>query len=55
MSLVTWWGLRDRVLRRGPHPEPLPPRTEPAPEPESTGTLAARDMPEAPGVETTAS
>jgi dolichol-phosphate mannosyltransferase len=55
MSLVTWWGLRDRVLRRGPRPEPLPPRTEPAPEPESTGTLAARDMPEAPGVETTAS
>ena len=52
MSLVTWWGLRDRVLRRGDKPEPLPPRTEPAPAPEST--QPAPD-PEAPGVETTAS
>ena len=55
MSLVTWWGLRDRVLRRGDKPEPLPPRTEPAPEPESTQPAADPDMPEAPGVETTAS
>jgi hypothetical protein len=52
MSLVTWWGLRDRVLRRGDKPEPLPPRTGLAPEPEST--QQAPD-PEAPGVETTAS
>jgi dolichol-phosphate mannosyltransferase len=54
ISLVTWWGLRDRVLRRGTRPDPLPRRTEPAPEPESTGA-AAPDLPAAPGVETTAS
>ncbi|HET6952333.1 MAG TPA: polyprenol monophosphomannose synthase [Acidimicrobiales bacterium] len=40
MSLVTWWGLRDRVLRRGGTPTALPRRDtaavtlpEPAPEP----------------------
>jgi dolichol-phosphate mannosyltransferase len=55
MSLVTWWGLRDRVLRRGEKPEPLPRRTEPAPEPESTQAAPDADVPEAPGVETTAS
>jgi dolichol-phosphate mannosyltransferase len=27
MSLVTWWGIRDRVLRRGDKPTPLPRRT----------------------------
>ena len=47
-------GPRDRVLRRGTRPEPLPPRTEPAPEPESTGP-ATPDVPDAPGVGTTAS
>ena len=54
MSLVTWWGLRDRVLRRGKRPDPLPRRTEPAPEPETTDAEPP-DIPTAPGVETTAS
>jgi hypothetical protein len=29
MSLVTWWGLRDRVLRRGGTPTELPARDAP--------------------------
>jgi dolichol-phosphate mannosyltransferase len=29
LSLVTWWGLRDRVLRRGGTPTELPPRDAP--------------------------
>jgi dolichol-phosphate mannosyltransferase len=51
MSLVTWWGLRDRVLRRGDKPTPLPRRTSAAAivhlaEPEPAATAAG---PAAPG------
>jgi dolichol-phosphate mannosyltransferase len=51
MSLVTWWGIRDRVLRRGDKPTPLPRRTsaavqlaDPGPEPAATAAT-----PPAPG------
>jgi hypothetical protein len=54
MSLVTWWGLRDRVLRRGGTPTELPARTaRPAPAEslpsEPPGSLADEPVDEPPG------
>jgi dolichol-phosphate mannosyltransferase len=46
MSLVTWWGLRDRVLRRGGTPTELPARNgSPAP----AESLAGEPVPADPG------
>jgi dolichol-phosphate mannosyltransferase len=53
MSLVTWWGFRDRVLRRG-RADDVRPASAPA-EPDTMVTLTDADPAPAPGAEATAS